>query len=219
MAIRITLASPEAILVYGLEHLFGKEADFQVSVLRMSAAEAVPRLGPEPPDVLLVDVSLSDAEDLDALRQLAALPDPPPTVVLVNSIEPEELLEILALGVRGVLVKEMASRLFIECVRKVVRGERWVELRSEARALEHMVRREVAMRALSRLLTARELEVVPLITEGLSNKEIGARLGISHATVKVHVKNVFRKLGVDGRIALVRWAEERGLRSSRAGTV
>jgi two-component system nitrate/nitrite response regulator NarL len=106
----------------------------------------------------------------------------------------------------------MEARLFPECVRKVARGERWVELRSESLALEHMVRREVVMRELSRQLTARELEVLPLVTAGLSNKEIGARLGISYTTVKVHLKHLFGKLGVDSRIALLRWAEERGLR-------
>jgi len=74
-----------------------------------------------------------------------------------------------------------------------------------------MVRREVTMRALSRQLTPRELEIVPLVTEGLSNKEVAARLGISSSTVKVHLRHVFRKLEVDGRVALVRWAEARGL--------
>lgn len=220
MPTRVLLVSPEPILLYGLERLFGAEPDLEVSALPGRAREAVaalPAEGPERPDALLLDVSLSDEDDLSALRELAALPGGPAMVVLVAEVEPEELLYALELGVRGVLVKNMASRLFVECLRKVVRGERWVELRSEARALEHLVRREAAMRRLSRQLTARELEVVPLVAEGLSNKEIGARLGISHATVKVHLKSVFRKLGLDGRIQLLRWAEEQGLRRPGRG--
>jgi DNA-binding NarL/FixJ family response regulator len=209
---RLLLASPEPILLYGLERLFAAEPAIEVLALRASAREAVAALPAERPDVLLLDVSLSREDDLSALRELAALRDPPATVVLVSGVEPHELLEALALGVRGVLVKSMEARLFPECVRKVARGERWVELRSESLALEHMVRREVVMRELSRQLTARELEVLPLVTAGLSNKEIGARLGISYTTVKVHLKHLFGKLGVDSRIALLRWAEERGLR-------
>jgi len=220
MPMRVVLVSPEPILIYGLERLFGSEADLEVSAVAARAREAVaalPAEGPGRPDVLLLDVSLSDEDDLAALRELAARPEPPATVLLVRDVEPDELLYALELGVRGVLVKDMASRLFVECVRKVARGERWVELRSEARALEHLVRREAAKRRLSRQLTARELEIVPLVAAGLSNKEIGARLGISHATVKVHLKSVFRKLGLDGRVHLLKWAEEQGLR--RAGRV
>jgi DNA-binding NarL/FixJ family response regulator len=212
LPMRVVLVSAEPILLYGLEGLLEGEADLEVSVVRARARDSVAALPVERPDVLLLDVSLSDADDLAALRELAALPDPPATVVLVSEVGPEELLYALELGVRGVLVKNMASRLFVECLRKVARGERWVELRSESRALEHLVRRETVMRKLARQLTARELEIVPLVAEGLSNKEIGARLGISHATVKVHLKHVFRKLGIDGRLHLLRWAEERGLR-------
>lgn len=213
MALRVLLASPEPILLYGLEALFRTQPDLEVSLVRARAWEAVAELPAGGTDVLLLDVSLADTEDLGALRELAVRESRPATIVLVSSIEPHELLEILALGVRGVLVKEMASRLFIECVRKVARGERWVELRSESLALELVVRREAAMRRLAQELTPRELEIVPLVAAGLANKAIGARLGISHSTVKVHLKSVFRKLGVAGRMELLRWAEERGVRS------
>jgi DNA-binding NarL/FixJ family response regulator len=211
MPIRLILASREPILLYGLEKLFEPPEDVQVTAICHAPSQLPSLVEPEPPDVLLVDVSPQEERDLSLLRALAALARPPATVILVRALGPATLLTVLELGVRGVLLKEMDPRLFVECVRKVHRGERWVERHSEGQALEWMVRRETALRAISRQLTPRELEVVELLAAGLSNKEIGARLGISHTTVKVHLRNVFRKLGIDSRVALFRWVRERGL--------
>jgi DNA-binding NarL/FixJ family response regulator len=211
MPIRLLLASREPILLYGLEKLFEPQADVRVTAACRALSEVLSLVESEPPDVVLVDVSPDEEQDLSLLRALAALSRPPPAVILVSALGPATLLTVLELGVRGVLLKEMDPRLFVECVRKVHRGERWVERHSEAQALEWMVRREATLREISRELTHRELEIVELLVTGLSNKEIGARLGISHTTVKVHLRNVFRKLGIDSRVALLRWARERGL--------
>jgi len=79
-----------------------------------------------------------------------------------------------------------------------------------ARALGRLVRRESGAREAAAVLTSRELEIVRLVGRGLRNKEIAARLSISASTVKVHLGHVYAKLGVDGRLALLRHAEDRG---------
>jgi len=117
----------------------------------------------------------------------------------------------LRLGVCGVLLKEMASASVAQCVRMVHAGERWLEKRSAARMIEKLARREVGARETAALLTPREHEIVILIGRGLRNKEIAARLTIREQTVKVHLSHIYAKLGVDGRLALLRYAEDKGL--------
>ena len=97
----------------------------------------------------------------------------------------------------------MAPRLLVECVRKVHAGEKWLEKHSVARAMDRMVKRENEIQRLSRLLTPRELEIVRLAAEGLRNREIADRLTITEGTVKIHLHNIYEKLGVTGRPQLI----------------
>ena len=111
----------------------------------------------------------------------------------------------------GVVLKEMAPRMLMECVRKVYAGEKWLEQQSVTRAMERMQKRESEIDRLTRLLTPRELEIVRLASEGLRNKEIGERLSITEGTVKIHLHNIYEKLGVTGRSQLILYATKHGL--------
>ena len=101
--------------------------------------------------------------------------------------------------------------MLMECVRKVHAGEKWLEKQSVTRAIERMQRRESEIDRLTRLLTPRELEIVRLASEGLRNKEIGERLSITEGTVKIHLHNIYEKLGVTGRPQLILYATRQGL--------
>jgi DNA-binding NarL/FixJ family response regulator len=90
-------------------------------------------------------------------------------------------------------------------------GERWLETRSAALALEKLVRKQAGARAAAEMLTQRETEIVRMVASGLTNKEIASRLKITEGTVKVHVHSVYQKLRVGNRVALMRWAEGHGL--------
>jgi DNA-binding NarL/FixJ family response regulator len=126
-------------------------------------------------------------------------------------VEENRLVEAIRLGVWGVVLKEMAPRMLMECVRKVHAGEKWLEQQSVTRAIERMQRRESEIDRLTRLLTPRELEIVRLASEGLRNKEIGERLSITEGTVKIHLHNIYEKLGVTGRPQLILYATRQGL--------
>src|SRR5262245_5220667 len=110
-----------------------------------------------------------------------------------------------------VALKEMAPQMLVECVRKVAAGEQWIERRSLTRDLDRMLRREAGLREVSSVLTPREIEIVRLVAEGLRNQAIGERLHISEGTVKVHLHNIYEKLGIDGRVTLTHHAREKGL--------
>jgi DNA-binding NarL/FixJ family response regulator len=101
--------------------------------------------------------------------------------------------------------------MLVQCVRKVFAGETWVENRSITRAVGLMLVREAGARDSAEHLTPREIEVVQMVAAGHRNKEIARRLTLTEGTVKVHLHNVYAKLGVDGRLELLKYAQEHGL--------
>jgi DNA-binding NarL/FixJ family response regulator len=102
----------------------------------------------------------------------------------------------------------MPVELIGECVRKVARGERWIEQNSAERVIERVAGGAAAGK--DGVLTSRERQIGKLAATGLRNREIADRLGISAGTVKVHLHNVYRKLGVRGRVQLATYARTRG---------
>ena len=209
--IRIALADDHVIVLDGLEQLFRLEPEFEV-VARLTTAEAAVKAVEEhKPDVLVLDLAMPGHDGLWALSRIAELGVPTRTVLLTAHVDEEKLIDAIRLGVSGVVLKEMAPRLLMECVRKVHAGEKWLEKQSVARAMDRMLKRESELDRLSRLLTPREMEIVRLAAEGLRNKEISERLSITEGTVKIHLHNIYEKLGVTGRGQLILIATRHGL--------
>lgn len=136
---------------------------------------------------------------------------PTRVVVFTTAIDEDQALEAIRLGVRGVVLKEMAPRHLVQCVRKVHAGEQWLEKRSIGRVLDKLLQREAGARETAGVLTPREIEIVRMVARGLRNKEIGVGLAISEGTVKTHLHNIYEKLHVDGRVALTLYAQQKGL--------
>ena len=211
MTIRLALADDHPIFLDGLEKLFALEPDIEVVARCVDGEEAVRAVRELAPDVLLLDLQMPVLDGLSVLRELAREPASTRVVLLTVDLAENDVLEAIRLGVRGVVLKEMAPRLLIECVRKVHAGERWLERRSTALALDKLLEKDALAREVSEALTQRETEIVRMASRGLSNKEIASRLGITEGTVKVHVHSVYVKLKVSNRVALMRWAVDRGL--------
>lgn len=211
MPISLVIADDHPLVLGGLEALLATQPDLSV-VARCAdgeaALEAVERLRP---DVLVLDLRMPQMNGLDVLRQLKDKALPTRTVMLTAAIDEDEAVELLRLGVRGVVLKEMAPQLLVQCIRRVHEGGLWIERTSMARALERVLRREDAERAAAAVLTPRELDVVRCVAQGLRNKEIARRLGINEGTVKLHLHHIYEKLGIDGRVALILHAREKGL--------
>jgi DNA-binding NarL/FixJ family response regulator len=209
--IRVVLADDHPLVLDALDQLFRLEGDIQV-VARCTAGAEVPgavrRLRP---DVLILDLLMAGGDGLSVLRELHGKPEYPATILLTASVREEELLEAIRLGIRGVLLKDMAPRLIVQCVRKVHAGGEWLEQKVAARAMRTLLRRESGEREAAQLLTQRELELVRHVASGLRNKEIADRLNITEGTVKIHLHNIYEKIDVEGRVALTVWAKDRGL--------
>jgi DNA-binding NarL/FixJ family response regulator len=209
--IRVVLADDHVIVLDGLEQLFRLEPEFEVVARSTTAEAAVKALQEHRPDILVLDLVMPGHDGMWVLRELSELNLPTRTVLLTAHVEENRLVEAIRLGVWGIVLKEMAPRMLMECVRKVHAGEKWLEQQSVTRAMERMQKRESEIDRLTRLLTPRELEIVRLASEGLRNKEIGERLSITEGTVKIHLHNIYEKLGVTGRSQLILYATKQGL--------
>jgi two-component system nitrate/nitrite response regulator NarL len=211
MSIRLVLADDHPLILDALEGLFRSHGGFEVVAACKNGSEAVKAVRRHRPDVLVLDLGLPDKNGIEVMRELAGDHLPTRTVLLTAAIEDSEMLEALRLGVSGVLLKEMPLSSMIQCVQKVHAGESWLETHSAARAIKKLVRQESGTREAAGLLTPRELEIVRMLGRGLRNKELASRMSISENTVKAHLSRIYAKLKVDGRVALLRYAEDKGL--------
>ena len=211
MPIRIVIADDHAMVLHGLKRLFDGEAEFEVVACCGNGAEALATVRGGNVDVLLLDIKMPGLSGIDVLRTLSAERLPCLTVLLTAALSDSDAVDGLRLGARGIVLKESSPDTLLECIRRVSRGEQWVDSETMTRALETVARRESMMSDPSRTLTARELEIVRMIAQGLRNKAIAERLFISEGTVKIHLHNVYEKLGLDGRLELMLHAQKQGL--------
>lgn len=175
------------------------------------------------PDVLLLDLAMPKMPGLDALRELTGESSSTSTrtIVLTGLIDKRQILEALQLGARGVVLKDAVVDHLSACIRAVMQGQYWLE----GRPVQNLVQvlRDLAAQTAPPPrktfgLTARELEVVGLITEGSTNKHIAQTFGISEETVKRHLTNIFNKLGVGNRLELALFALNHNLLPSEETT-
>jgi two-component system, NarL family, nitrate/nitrite response regulator NarL len=211
MSISLVLADDHPLILTGLTNLFSLEDDFAVLASCSDGDEALRSVQLHRPDVLVVDIRMPGLSGLEVARKMREENLPTRIVLLTAALEEEELIDAVHLQVHGIVLKEMAPHLLVQCIRKVHAGEQWVERRSAKQALEKMLRREAGTLEVSALLTAREIDLVRMVARGLRNREIADKLFISEGTVKVHLHNIYDKLHVDGRMALLRYAQQKGL--------
>lgn len=211
MPIGLVLADDHPLVLDGLASLFQREEDITVLARCRDGEETLRAVRQHRPDVLILDIRMPGKDGLEVLRELHRERLPTRVVLLTAGLDEDEVLEAVRLGARGVILKEMAPQLLVQCVRKVAAGEQWLEKRSFSRALEKMLRREAGARQVAGVLTPREIEIVRMVASGLRNQAIADRLHISEGTVKIHPHNIYEKLQVDGRVALTLYARDKGL--------
>ncbi|MFU8855842.1 MAG: response regulator [Deferrisomatales bacterium] len=211
MKIRLVLADDHPLVLEGLANLLGRDGAFEVLAQCPTGREALEAVREHRPDLLVLDLQMPGMDGLEVLRRLQEDGNGTRVVLLTGALDEDEVLEAIRLGVKGVVLKEMAPSLLIQCLRKVHAGGQWLEKESVGKALEKLLRREAGAREAAAALTPREIEVVQMTARGLRNKEIAERLFLSEGTVKVHLHNIYEKLGLDGRVALLLWARERSL--------
>lgn len=209
--IRLILADDHSIVLDGLRRLFESEPDFEVVATCADGVAALEAVRTKPCDVFVLDLKMPGKTGIEVLQAMAQEHLTCRTVLLTAALKDEEVVQALKLGATGVVLKESEPGALLECVRRVHRGEQWIDRETLSRAFGRVMMREAASREAGRNLTPRELEIVRMIAQGLRNKAVAERLSISEGTVKIHLHNIYEKLGVDGRLELVLFAQEKGL--------
>jgi DNA-binding NarL/FixJ family response regulator len=211
MPIRIVIADDHPIVLDGLEQLFRLEKEFEIVARCTNGQQALDAVDAHRPDILILDLRMPQRSGLGVLRELKQRDFDTRVVVLTAALDEDEVVDAIRLGVKGVVLKEMAPRLLVQCVRKVYEGGQWLEKDSIGKALEKMLNRPGGLSAGAGSLTPREVDVVRLVAEGLRNKEIADRLQISEGTVKIHLHSIYEKLNIGGRVELSVFARDRGI--------
>ncbi len=209
--IRVIITDDHPLVLNGLDHLLREYPEFEVVARCSSGKEALEAVRSHRPDILVLDLLMPGMDGLEVARELHRTGEMPYVVLLTAQLHEDQLIEALHLGVRGFILKEMATRFLVECLRRVHAGGQWLEKDSASRAMAKLVRREAKGREIATLLTPREIEVVRMVAKGLTNKEIAAQLSIADGTVKIHLHNVYEKVKINRRAELVRFADEYGL--------
>src|SRR5207245_5686890 len=140
--IRLVLADDHPIVLNGLESLFHLEPDFQVVARCVNGEETLAAVRQHRPDILILDIHMPRKDGLEVLRELDQDQLPTRVVLLAAALEEHEVLEALRLGARGMVLKELAPQLLVQCVRKVHAGGQWLEKSLSAPSLQTLVRRE-----------------------------------------------------------------------------
>jgi two-component system nitrate/nitrite response regulator NarL len=211
MPIRLIVADDHPLILDGVENLFQLEEDFQLLARCKDGIETLEAVRQHRPDVVILDIRMPGKDGLTVAREMLAEKLPTRVVLLTGEIDEDQILEAVRANVRGIVLKEMAPQLLVQCIRKVHEGEQWLDRRSTMMNLEKLMRRETGAREAAALLTPREVGMVRMVAQGLHNKEIADQLCISECTVKTHLHNIYEKLHMDSRLTLLRYAQEKGL--------
>jgi len=211
---RLVLVDDHTLFRDGLRTILQMEDDIEVIADVESAEDIVELVWQLKPDLLLLDIRMPTGNGLEAVPAVVRISPDTRVLVLTACDEQEEHVRALMLGAKGVVLKDSARNTLIEAIRTVCRGGFWIDPRMRRTVADEVAQNGTSGGSTRRGhtgLTDRELEIVRLVASGQKNKEVSAALTISERTVKTHLQNIFQKLGVRDRVALVMYALQHGL--------
>ncbi len=208
----VLLVDDHVVVRQGLKALLADEPDIEVIGEASNGREALDRLPELGPDVVLMDISMPGLNGIEATRQIQQRYPDVKVVVLSMHANEEYVFQVLQAGASGYVLKQSDSMEVLTAIRAAVAGGSFLSPPISRTVIEDYVRRAEARGQADDLemLTTREREVLQLLAEGRSNREIAAELSISVKTVETHRSNMMNKLGLSSKTELVKYALRKG---------
>lgn len=208
---KVLIADDHTIVRTGLRALLQAESTFKIVGEAAGGYEALQLVDELMPDILVLDISMPDLDGISVTRRLR--PTYPDLKILILTLHEDKamLREAIKSGASGFILKRAAEAELIAAIQIVMRGDMYVEPSMLRDLLEEQPRLLSNSREPVETLTPREVDVLKLIVQGYTNRQIGEELSISVRTVEGHRANLSGKLGLRSRVELVRYAREQGL--------
>ena len=205
-AIRIVVADDHPVVRFGVRNMLLNEPGFEVVGEAEDGDDAITQTIESEPDILLLDLLMPRLPGLEAMRAIMTKSPRVKIVLLTATITPQQIIEALQIGARGIVLKDSVASDLSQALRAVLGGDYWIggeRVANLVKALQQLMAQAAAVPDRKTYgLTPRELEVVTCIVEGCSNRDIAKQFAISEETVKRHLSNVFDKTGVSTRLEL-----------------
>jgi DNA-binding NarL/FixJ family response regulator len=213
VSIRVLLVDDQALVRSGFRLILETREDLEVVGEAEDGRETVDLARRLKPDVILMDVRMPHVDGVEATRRLAAIGSPARVLILTTFDLDEYVYEAIRAGASGFLLKDVQPAQLVDAVRVVAAGEALLAPTVTRRLLDHFASTLPGPKPPPELarLTERELEILTLLADGLSNAELAELLFLSETTVKTHVSSVLRKLGLRDRVQAVVLAYKAGL--------
>jgi len=214
MPIKIVIADDHALLRQGIRNVLELEDDLQVIGEAGDGEEAVKKAAQLVPDILLLDINMPKINGLEVIKQVIAQQPKVRIIVLTMHDDKNYVIEVIKAGAVGYLLKDIEPGMLVKAIRTVYEGESFIypclakklfsEInRQHVRKLEEA---KVIERTKDERLSYRETEVLEMVCKGMSNQDVAKHLFLSEKTVKNHLTNIFRKIGVTDRTQAVLYA-------------
>ncbi len=208
-SIRVLVAEDHTVVRAGLIALITSEDGLEVVGQAGDGLEAVERVRECQPDVILMDLSMPKLDGIGAITAIRQEQPRARVLVLTSFVEDEKVFAALKAGALGYLLKESSPDDLLRGIRAIHRGESWLHPAIALKLVRELSEPQVA--ALEEPLTERELDVLRLVAQGLSNKVIADRLDISERTARTHVSNILEKLHLANRTQATLYALKKGI--------
>jgi two-component system nitrate/nitrite response regulator NarL len=203
--INLLIADDHPLVLKGVEGLFDPQ-EFRIAAICTDGADALEQIRAGVCDIAVIDLHMPGRTGLDILRAVREAALPVKIVLLTATVDDGTLVEAIQGEVDGLVLKESAASLLVTCVNSVRDGTAWIDKHAMARAFSALTPSPHAPR-----LTEREAEVARHVASGLRNKEIAARANITEGTVKMHLHNIYEKIGIGTRTELAIYVRDVGL--------